>query len=162
MSEGTLSESPVNAEVGGGGRAPMPMRDKLVLRVVSSAFIPFIALFALYVQFHGDFGPGGGFQAGVIMAAGVILHGLIFGLRSVQRVVPPLVVELGSVIGLMIYIGTGFYCLFSGYGFLNYEALGHGHHGQHLGILFVEGGVGIAVTCVLISIYYALAGRGVR
>ena len=34
-------------------------------------------LFALYVQFHGDYGPGGGFQAGVIVAVGVILHALV-------------------------------------------------------------------------------------
>ena len=35
--------------------------------------LPFILLFALYVQFHGDYGPGGGFQAGVIAAGMVIL-----------------------------------------------------------------------------------------
>ena len=45
------------------------MRSDLVLRVVAKLLIPFMLLFALYVQFHGDFGPGGGFQAGVIIAA---------------------------------------------------------------------------------------------
>jgi len=40
-----------------------------VLQVISKLLIPFILLFALYVQFHGDYGPGGGFQAGVIFAA---------------------------------------------------------------------------------------------
>ncbi len=141
-------------------KSPMRMREKLVLRVVSSAFIPFIVLFALYVQFHGDYGPGGGFQAGVILAAGVILHGLNFGLASVQRVLPPIALEIGSALGLLLYIGTGFYCMVAGYGFLEYEALGHGYHGQHYGILLVEGGVGIAVTCVMLAIYYAVAGRG--
>ncbi len=40
------------------------MRRHLVLRVTTKLLMPFILLFALYVQFHGDFGPGGGFQAG--------------------------------------------------------------------------------------------------
>ena len=42
------------------------MRHQSIPRVVGKWFIPPILLFALYVQFHGDFGPGGGFQAGVI------------------------------------------------------------------------------------------------
>ncbi|MHA7838790.1 MAG: MnhB domain-containing protein, partial [bacterium] len=58
----------------------MRVQEKIVLRIVGKGLIPFILLFALYVQFHGDYGPGGGFQAGVIFAAGLILHGLIFGL----------------------------------------------------------------------------------
>ena len=58
------------------------MRHHLVLRVIAKMLIPFILLFGLYVQFHGDFGPGGGFQAGVIIAAAFILHSLIFGLKT--------------------------------------------------------------------------------
>ena len=38
----------------------------LILRIGTKLILPFILLFALYVQFHGDYGPGGGFQAGVI------------------------------------------------------------------------------------------------
>ena len=49
------------------------MDDRVILRVGAKILIPFILLFALYVQFHGDFGPGGGFQAGVIFAAGFVL-----------------------------------------------------------------------------------------
>ena len=56
------------------------MKDHDILRVTAKALIPLIFLFGLYVQFHGDFGPGGGFQAGVIFAAAVILYALIFGL----------------------------------------------------------------------------------
>ena len=61
------------------------MRYDLILRVVAKLLIPFILLFALYVQFHGDFGPGGGFQAGVILAAAVIFYGLIFGLARSEE-----------------------------------------------------------------------------
>ena len=34
------------------------MIDNPVLRIVAKIIIPMILLFALYVQFHGDFGPG--------------------------------------------------------------------------------------------------------
>ena len=60
------------------------MQRDLILRVVSKVLIPYIFLFALYVQFHGDYGPGGGFQAGVIFASGIILYALVFGLRRAQ------------------------------------------------------------------------------
>ena len=84
----------------------MRMREKLILRVVGRLFIPFILLFAFYVQFHGDFGPGGGFQAGVIFAAAFVLYGLIFGLPDAQKVAPPIVVEICMAVGLMLYVGT--------------------------------------------------------
>ena len=67
---------------------PMRMSEMVILRTVSKGFIPFILLFALYVQFHGDFGPGGGFQAGVIFAAGLVLYGLIFGLDDLNALRP--------------------------------------------------------------------------
>ena len=54
-----------------------------VLQVISKIMIPVILLFASYVQFHGDFGPGGGFQAGVLFAAAFILFGVVFGIESV-------------------------------------------------------------------------------
>ncbi len=144
--------------------APMRMYEKAILRVVSRGLTPFILLFALYVQFHGDFGPGGGFQAGVIFAAGVILHGLIFGLEDAQRVFPPRVVEVLLAVGWLLYSGTGVACLLLGGDFLDYDALNPHHpaHGQHLGLLLIEGGVGITVTAAMTTIYYKFAGRGTR
>ena len=62
------------------------MRLDTILRVTAKLFIPFIFVFALYVQWHGDYGPGGGFQAGIIIAAGVVLYAIIFGLVAAQRV----------------------------------------------------------------------------
>ena len=61
------------------------MRLDLLLRISAKIFIPFIMIFAFYVQFHGDFGPGGGFQAGVIFAASIILYTIIFGAKKAQK-----------------------------------------------------------------------------
>ncbi len=137
-----------------------------ILRVVSKLLLPYIFLFALYVQFHGDFGPGGGFQAGVIFAAGVILYGLVFGLSAAQQVFRPTLIETLMPLGVLIYGGTGLATMIAGENYLDYDALEHPllpgilPHGQHLGIFLVELGVGITVTAVMIAIYYAFAGRG--
>ena len=64
------------------------MNHHYIIRVTSKLLIPFILLFGLYVQFHGDFGPGGGFQAGVIFASAFILYALVFGLDNARKVVP--------------------------------------------------------------------------
>ncbi len=142
-------------------KRPMRMREKVILRVVSHALIPFIMLFALYVQFHGDFGPGGGFQAGVIFAAGLILHGLIYGLANLQSVVSWRVVEVGMALGVLLFGGVGVLGMALGGNLLDYGVL-DGHdpvHGQHLGILLVELGVGITVATAMLAIFYAFAGR---
>ena len=142
-------------------RMRMRMSEKVVLRVVSKRFIPFVLLFALYVQFHGDFGPGGGFQAGVIFAAGFILYGMVFGLDELKRVVPPRFVELGAALGALIFAGVGIVSLALGGNYLDYDFLDTHDpvHGQHLGILLVELGVGITVASVMAIIYYSFAGR---
>lgn len=140
---------------------PQRMREKVVLRVVAQALIPFILLFALYVQFHGDYGPGGGFQAGVIFAAGFVLYGLIFGVDRLQEVVPPRLVEMGTALGLLVYAGVGLATMLLQANFLDYKVLASHDpmHGLHLGILLVEFGVGITVTFSMLAIFQAFAGR---
>lgn len=136
-----------------------------IIRVITKLLIPYIILFALYVQFHGDFGPGGGFQAGVILASALILYGLVFGLKAVKRVAPPAVIERLMAVGVLVYAGTGIATMLLGGNFLDYNTFDH-HllpgflpHGQHLGIFLVEFGVGITVTAVMTMIFYAFAGR---
>ena len=137
------------------------MSDQVILRVATKIIVPTILLYALYVQFHGDFGPGGGFQAGVIFAAGIILYSLVFGLRRTQKVLPSWVARLAASTGVLIYAGTGVVSLLKGGRFLDYSVLAHDpEHGQHLGILFVEIGVMITVLGVMITIFYFFAARG--
>jgi len=137
------------------------MKRLTILRVVAKLVIPYILLFGLYVQFHGDYGPGGGFQAGVIFAAAFILYALIFGLESARRVARPAVVESLIALGVLMYAGTGIACMLMGGNFLEYNALDHHSpvHGQHLGILLVELGVGITVASVMITIFFTFARR---
>jgi multicomponent Na+:H+ antiporter subunit B len=140
------------------------MTRQTILRVVAKLLIPYILLFALYVQFHGDYGPGGGFQAGVIFAAAFILYSLVFGLESARRIAPPGVIEVLVALGVLIYAGTGIVAMLGGGNFLEYNALDHHDpvHGQHLGILVVELGVGITVAATMIAIFFSFAGRRAR
>ena len=137
------------------------MRAVTILRVVAKLLIPYILLFGLYVQFHGDFGPGGGFQAGVIFAAGVILYSLVFGLRAAMAVAPLVVLESLFALGVLIFAGTGVVTMLMGGNFLYYNALNHHHpsHGQHWGLLAIEFGVGVAVSSGMLQIFFAFAGR---
>jgi len=131
-----------------------------VLQVVTRLFVPFILIFALYVQFHGDFGPGGGFQAGVIFAAGFILHGLVFGDSRTREVINPTWVRRFMALGVLLYAGTGVVSMLRGGEYLNYSVLAHDAvHGQHLGILLVEAGVGLTVAAVMLSLFYSFAGK---
>ena len=135
--------------------------NDIVLRVVGKLLIPFAILFALYVQFHGDFGPGGGFQAGVIGAAAVIFYALIFGLPAAQRLVPSALVEAMVAGGVLLYLAVGFTGLALGGNFLDYFVL-HADPvaGQHRGIFWVELGVLITVSGVMLKVFYMFAGRG--
>ncbi len=136
------------------------MEHHLVLRVATKVLIGPILLFALYVQFHGDYGPGGGFQAGVIFAAAFIIYALVFGLDTARRVVPGRAVRLLLAGGVLLYGGVGLISFLFGKNYLNYSVLGATQvAGQHLGILLVEFGVGMTVSAVMISIFYAFAGQ---
>ncbi|MGD2122116.1 MAG: Na(+)/H(+) antiporter subunit B [Gemmatimonadota bacterium] len=137
------------------------MSDQIILRVATKIIVPTIILYGLYVQFHGDFGPGGGFQAGVIIAVAFILYGLVFGLRRTHNVLPTWVARTCASAGVLLYGGVGLASMLLGGSFLDYNVLAHDpHHGQHYGILLVELGVMITVFGVMVTIFYFFAARG--
>ena len=137
------------------------MKDYLVLRVIAKLMIPFMLLFALYVQFHGDFGPGGGFQAGVITAAAIIFYAIIFGLPAARKVVPDRLVETMVAAGVLIFAGVGVAGLLLGGNYLDYFVLDRDPvAGQHRGIFWVEIGVLVTVAGVMLKIFYMFAARG--
>jgi multicomponent Na+:H+ antiporter subunit B len=160
--------------------APSPQtlgEHHVVLRVSAKLLIPLISLYAFYVQFHGDLGPGGGFQAGVILAVAIILHALVFGLSETMAAIPAQLMRTLASLGVLIYSGIGVICIINGGGFLDYDHLfppqlaaqipawllgedGHGQHwGQHFGVMAVELGVLLTVAAGMVTIFYGFAGR---
>ncbi|MDJ0905254.1 MAG: DUF4040 domain-containing protein [Woeseiaceae bacterium] len=137
------------------------LSQHLIPRVVGRLLIPFILLFGLYVQFHGEYGPGGGFQAGAIIAAAIILYALLEGEEKALKVIPRRVLVGLMAGGAILYGGVGVVCMLLGGNFLDYSVL-HADpvKGQQIGIILIEAGVGITVTGVLLSIFHAFAARG--
>lgn len=136
--------------------------EHMILKVTTKLFFAPIILYALYVQFHGDYGPGGGFQAGVIFAVAFILHAFCFGLEETKKVVPQRVLYFAMVIGIMFYAGTGVVTMLLGGNLLGYTELdpeSTHHAGQHYGILLVEWGVGVTVASTMMTIFYHFTGR---
>ncbi|MEX0852432.1 MAG: Na(+)/H(+) antiporter subunit B [Bauldia sp.] len=139
------------------------MRLDVILRVTTKLILPLMLLFAVYVQFHGDYGPGGGFQAGVIAGATFILFTLINGLGAVMRIIPVAVVEALIPFGALIYAGVGVAGMLTGGNFLDYSHLAHDPvHGQEWGVFLVELGVFVTVSATMLAIFYTFAGRGRR
>jgi multicomponent Na+:H+ antiporter subunit B len=136
--------------------------ERAILRVTTKIFFAPIILYALYVQFHGDYGPGGGFQAGIIFAVAFILHAFCFGLEETKKALPQRALIVAMVIGLLFYAGTGVATMLLGGNLLAYDVIvpGSAHHaGQHYGILLVEWGVGVTVASTMLTIFYHFTGR---
>ena len=134
------------------------MKKNPILRETSHVLIPVILLFALYVQFHGDYGPGGGFQAGVIFASGIILYVLLHGIKKTEKIISLQTTKLLAALGLLIYCAVGVAGMLLGGLFLEYNVLAADPvAGQHWGILFIELGVGITVASVILTVFYAFA-----
>lgn len=137
------------------------MSFDLILRIGTKLILPFILLFAIYVQFHGEYGPGGGFQAGVIVAAVVILIAITFGLKAAKRLAPRGLVERMVPLGVLIYAGTGIAGLLLGGNYLDYGVLlADPVAGHLLGIFTVEVGVAVTVSSTMVALFYAFVERG--
>ena len=136
------------------------LRHHLIPRTVGRLLIPFILLFGLYVQFHGEYGPGGGFQAGAIIAASMILYALLEGERHALDVLPQRLLLGLMAGGAILYTGVGILGMLLGGNFLDYSVLSDNPvAGQQLGIILIEAGVGITVTGTLLAIFHAFAAR---
>jgi multicomponent Na+:H+ antiporter subunit B len=137
------------------------MSSDLLLRIGTKLILPFILLFAIYVQLHGEYGPGGGFQAGVIVAAVVILVSITFGLNAAKRVAPRRLVECMVPLGVLIYAGTGVAGMLLGGNYLDYAVLAaEPVTGHLLGIFLVEVGVAVTVSSTMVALFYAFVERG--
>jgi len=144
-----------------GGLSQRGLKHHQPLRIVGKLAIPFILLFALYVQFHGEYSPGGGFQAGALLAAGIILFGLLEGRQAAARVIPTGVLQAMAAGGALLFGAVGVLGMALGGNFLDYSLLrADPVKAQQLGILVIEAGVGITVAGVLLAIYHAFAARG--
>ena len=135
----------------------------VLLRVVTKLVLPLMLLFAVYILFHGDYGPGGGFQGGAVAGATIILYALIYGLSRARRLVPAALVETLIPLGVLLYAAVGAAGWLTGRHYLDYSGFANDQvHGQEWGVFLVEVGVFITVASTVLAIFYAFADRGRR
>ncbi len=140
-----------------------PHTESLVVRFIARRSVPFIQLFALYVVAHGEDGPGGGFQGGVIFASAFILLALTEGWGRGRSRMPEPVSDALMPAGALLYAGIGLVALLLGGGFLQYASLAVGgdQHAQHLahhfGLIGIEVGVTITVAGSMVTLFFEMA-----
>ena len=135
----------------------------IVIETVCKGLVPLIQVFAFYVMTHGHYGPGGGFQGGVILASSFILMRLVLGSEIAHgRLSPKLAIVVGAA-GLLLYGIIGAIPMVTGGQFLDYGQLPipwvSGAELRSLGILVVEVGIGLTVCGVIVTVFDNLAGR---
>jgi multicomponent Na+:H+ antiporter subunit B len=131
------------------------MKEQIILRVVATWNIPFMVVFGIYIITHGELGPGGGFQGGVVLAAGFILYGLVFGAREMRRIVPRYVSDLAAALGVLACVGIGLWSMLQGYEFLDHTGLypSDPGAGEVRGMAFMEYAIGLTVAAVMLTIF---------
>jgi multicomponent Na+:H+ antiporter subunit B len=153
----------LDARQGKGPEYEMPeagLKHHLIPRAVGALLIPFMLLFGLYVQFHGEYGPGGGFQAGAIIATAFILYALLEGEKTALNAFSRNAQMVLIVCGSSLYGAVGVICTLKGGTFLDYSVLlDDPVAGRQAGIIIIELGVGMAVCGALLSIFHAFAAR---
>ena len=135
--------------------------DSAIVRTTSRLLIPLIQLFALYVLFFGQYGPGGGFVGGVMLGASLILGILVFGPEAAPCLLAKKLIH-GDGIGLMIFAGVGGLCLIGGGEFLNYSNLeipwvDTDSRRRYLGILVTQIGVAVDIAVTALLIVFSLS-----
>lgn len=143
------------------GKGYTPFMEDVIVRTITRLMVPLILLWALYVLIHGAGGPGGGFQAGCVLAAGFILYALAFGLEKTRSIMTVKWISLFSSLGVLIYASTGLLPLFFGGKYLEYGKIPliNPIKASEYGIEAIEIGVGITVMAVMLSIFYDLSAE---
>lgn len=130
------------------------LKEFKIIKTIIPFIIPYIILYAIYIQLNGEVSPGGGFQAGVIFATGLIAYDLVFGKYMLQKHFSINGLIICGISGVIIYAGTGLISLIFNDNYLNYSSISsHDITGQHIGIFAIEIGVGLTVASIMCLIY---------
>jgi multicomponent Na+:H+ antiporter subunit B len=125
------------------------------LKLASLLLIPLFVAFGAYFVFHGQLTPGGGFQGGVVLAAGPIAILLAGRYLSMKRVAPRRLLESADAIGAAGYALVGLGGLvFAGVFLRNFLPLGSPGHLLSSGIMPLNSiAVGLEVAGAFLLIW---------
>lgn len=136
------------------------MKHHYIIRTVTILIIPIIMIYALYVQFHGEYSPGGGFQAGVLFSSAFIIFDMVFGRDDSKKIITLENVKCIACLGCIIYSAVGLCGIIFGKNFLDYSVfLNDKQLSQQLGVMLVEIGVFFTVFAASYIFYYIFSER---
>ena len=118
-------------------------------RFVGYLLFPVTLAVGVDVVVHGHLTPGGGFQGGVLLAAGLHLLYVTGSFRALDRLRPVNVFDVGEALGAAAFAAIGLVALITGGAFL-LNVLPTGTRGQLLSagtVPLLNAAVGIAVAC---------------
>lgn len=135
------------------------MPRSLILRTISLGLLYIIILFSLFVFFQGHNAPGGGFIAGLIAAAMILIQFLAFSRSVLERIFRPIFHRMLGL-GVLFAAGSGFFGWINGVEYLagfHWEIpLPGGGHLAIPSVLFFDLGVYFVVIGTVVSIFMAL------
>jgi multicomponent Na+:H+ antiporter subunit B len=132
-----------------------------MLRVMLAPLLDVLHLFGVYVLIHGHYGPGGGFVAGVLVAAAMILPRMV-GWAPERLLLSARGAAGMAVAGILLFAVLGGASVLLGQPLLDYAALPIGDTvpaRRSMGILLIEVGVAFAVAGSMLALFYALTGE---
>jgi multicomponent Na+:H+ antiporter subunit B len=136
--------------------------DSLMVRTLLGPLVAAMQLFAFYILIHGHYSPGGGFQAGILLGASMILPRLALGRAPGPLALTPGGAGVLTAVGVLIFAGLGAVAVVAGHPMLDYSVLPLDPSvamRRSLAILLVEVGVTLAVAGAMLSIFYALSSK---
>ncbi|HRN53776.1 MAG TPA: MnhB domain-containing protein [Gemmatimonadaceae bacterium] len=135
--------------------------NSLMLRLLMSLLRGSIALFGVYVVLHGHYAPGGGFVAGALFAAAMILPRLLADGAADPWMLAPRGALVLAASGILLIATVAALPLLGGAVLFDYAALplaGAAAERRSTAAMFLEVGVAMAVAGSMLSIYLSLTG----
>ena len=135
----------------------------IILTTIFRYIMPFLLVYSVYLLFHGEYSPGGAFQAGGLLGIVIVLDNMLEGKKAIFHAQVKYAV-IWAGIGTFIFIFVGILSMFNFGNFLEYSALPLPVSGTMLhtiGITGIEIGVTICVAATIVAIFAALQ-RGRR
>ncbi len=142
--------------IGQGGRVQDQPMLGVAVRATTIPVVVFTVIFGFYIGLHGALTPGGGFQAGVILASALLLVYLAENTAAFKRITSHTAVELVEAIGAGAYALIGLAPLCLGLPLLT-NWLPLGTTGDVFGsgnIQLISATVGVEVTAAFLLVLY--------
>ena len=126
--------------------------DAVIVNLLSKIILPILLIFGFYVHSHGDYTPGGGFQAGIIFACALCLY---YFINPKKDRISYYILTILSMIGFILYVGIGILSFFKTGKFLDFTFLPFNHTNAR-GVFIVELGIAFVVFSSVARVFTTL------